>query len=206
MTLVLPIFPSLPGIAFPIARTTQWDTVKNDALSGKRVRYSNRSYPTYQWSVPFGDAGFLRSAAAYLEWQQLQDFLNNLYGGVGVFLYDDPNDDASAGCNFGTGDGATTTFQLARTLPGGTFAEPVFFPNVISNISAGGSTVSPSNYTVNPYGTITFASAPNGGAALTWTGTFYWGCQIDEDETPFSNFMKNLFELKTLKFSSSKFP
>lgn len=202
--MTLPVFPSLQTVlAWPVNRTSMWDTVKNDALSGKRVRYSNRSYPTYQWEVSFN---VLRSAAAFQEWQRLQDFLNNLYGGVGMFLYDDPNDDTSAGCNFGTGDGATTTFQLVRTLPGGTFGEPVFFPNVISNISAGGTPVSPSDYTVNPYGTITFASAPNGGAALTWIGTFYWGCRIDDDGTPFANFMANLFRLKSLKFSSEKLP
>lgn len=202
MTLML--FPSLSAVlAWPVNRTPIWDTVKNEALSGRRVRYSNRSYPTYQWEVSFN---VLRSAAAYLEWQQLQDFLNNLRGGVGMFLYDDPNDDTATAAGFGFGDGATTTFQLVRTLPGGTFGEPVFFPNVVSNISAGGVTISPSNYTVNSYGTITFATPPNGGAALIWTGSFRWGCRIDDDGVPFSNFMSNLFELKSLKFSSEKLP
>lgn len=194
-----------------MTRATVWDTVKNDALSGKRVRFQNRSYPTYSWDVPFN--GFLRTGAAFLEWQALQDFLNNLYGGQGLFLYTDSNDSVATAQNFGTGDGATKTFQLVRRLPGGTFAEPVFFPNVITQVTVGGVAVSSSNYTVNPYGTIMFNSTPNGGAAIVWTGTFYWGCRIDEDLTEFTNTTAAsaggggaLFELKSLKFSSEKLP
>ncbi len=197
------VFPSLPGITYPVVRTTVWDTVKKDALSGKRVRLQNRAYPTYVWEVPFN--GFLRSAAAFLEWQALQDFLNNMYGGFGFFLYSDPNDGVATLQNIGTGDGATSTFQLVRSLPGGTFLEPVFFPNVVAQVTVGGVAVSPANYAVNPFGSITFASIPNGGAAIAWTGTFRWGCQIDGDETPFENIMLNLWQLKSIKFSSSLF-
>lgn len=206
MTTLL-IFPSLPGITFPVSRTAIWDTVRNDALSGKRVRFQNRSYPTYSWDVPFN--GFLRSGAAFQEWQKLQDFLNNLYGGLGLFLYTDSNDNAATAQNFGTGDNVTTTFQLVRQLPGGTFVEPVFFPNTLTQVTVGGTPTS--SYVINPYGTITFNSVPAGGAVLAWTGTFYWGCRIDEDQTQFANTTAAsaggggaLFELRSLKFSSEK--
>ncbi len=205
------IFPSLPGITYPVVRTTVWDTVNNSALSGRRVSFQNRSYPTHQWDVPFN--GFLRSAQAFLEWQALQDFLNNLYGGYGLFLYADPNDETATNQTFGTGDGVTRTFQLVRQLPGGTFVEPVFFPSSITQLTVDGVPTSLTDYMVNPYGTVTLNSIPNSGAVLAWTGTFYWGCRIDEDATPFSNTTAGssggggpLFELKSLKFSSEKLP
>lgn len=200
--MAVPVFPSLPGLAYPVPRKTIWDTIKNDALSGKRVRFSNRSYPTYQYELIFGDTGFLRSSAAFPEWQALQGFVNQLIGGVGVFLYNDPTDNIAAAQQFGTGDGASLSFQLTRALGG--FTEPVFFPNVINYVKVDGVTVG--GYSIGNYGSIMFPSAPNGGAVLTWDGTFRWGCRMDEDETAFSNIMLNLFELRSLKFSTEKFP
>jgi len=198
----LPVFPALPGLVYPLPRTTSWDTIKNDAISGKRVRFSNRSYPIYKYELIFGDTGFLRSSAAFPEWQLLTGFLNQLIGGVGLFLYNDPNDNTAATQAFGTGDGASTVFQLARALGG--FTEPVFFPNVITDVKIDG--VIAAGYGVTPYGAITFSSPPNAGAALTWDGSFYWGCRLDEDEHMFSNIMLHLFELRSLKFSTEKLP
>jgi len=198
----LPIFPALPGLAFPVTRRTLWDTIKNDSLSGKRVRFSNRSYPTYAYEVSFGDTGFLRSSAAFPEWQQLQGFVNRLVGGTALFLYDDVTDDAATAQPFGTGDGASTTFQLVRTLGG--FTEPVFFPNVITGVTVDG--VATGGFSLTSYGAIVFPSPPNAGAALAWSGTFYWGCRMDEDDHIFSNIMLNLFELKSLRFSTEKLP
>ena len=198
----LPVFPSLPGIAYPVPRKTIWDTVKNDALSGKRVRFSNRSYPIYQYELIFGDTGFLRSSAAFPEWQALTGFVNQLVGGVGLFLYNDPTDNLATAQPFGIGDGASTTFQLVRTLGG--FTEPVFFPNVITGVTVDG--VATGGFSLTSYGAIVFPSPPNAGAALAWSGTFYWGCRMDEDDHIFSNIMLNLFELKSLKFSTEKMP
>jgi len=194
-----PVFPSLPGITYPVRRTSRWTGSAHDALSGKRTRTSFYSFPVYLYELPFN---FLRTAAAFTEWQQLSGFINQLFGGSGLFLYNDVNDNSS-GTNqsFGTGDAVTPTFQLVRSLGG--FIEPVFFPDQpIPTVRVNG--VATAAYTVSATGSIVFNSAPAGGATLDWTGTFKWPCRFDSETTDFDNFMSSLFELKALKFSTEK--
>jgi uncharacterized protein (TIGR02217 family) len=203
--MALSVFPSpiaIPGRAWPVKRTAEWSTVKADALSGKRTRTQNFSYPIYHYELAFAA---LRSAAIYAEWQLLQGFVNQMLGGTGLFLFDDPEDDTATAQGFGTGDGASTSFQLVRTLGG--VGEPVFFPNVIADIKVAGVTKTVNvDYTVGNYGVITFTTAPPGAAALTWDGTFYWGCRFDDDQFDFSNLWAGVWELQKLRFSTEKLP
>jgi uncharacterized protein (TIGR02217 family) len=201
--MALPVFPSLPGIMFPVKRIPTWDTVKQDALSGKRVRSQNYSNPVWHWEVGFD---FLRSASAYQEFQQLADFVNAAMGGTGLFLYNEPTDNTATAQQFAIADGSSANYQLVRSLyPGGLASpEPVFFPNVITDVKV--NSVGTGAYTVSPYGQVVFNTPPNAGNVLTWDGTFYWGCRFDDDQFEFSNFMLNLFDLRSLKFSSEKLP
>jgi len=197
----LPILPALPGVAFPLPRRPIWDTNKADAVSGKRIRSANRTYPTYSFELSFAGDGFLRSGAAYLEMQQLAGFFNSMAGGVGLFRYLDPNDNVVTQNVFGTGDGSSMAFQLARTFGG--FTEPIFCPS-ISQVRING--VATTGYTVDNYGKITFGAPIGAGAQVDWTGFFYFPCRFDDDSVEFSNIMLNLYELKSLKFSSEKLP
>ena len=83
-------------------------------------------------------APVLRSAAAYLEYQTLQGFINSLYGGTGLFLFNDVNDNTATAQGFGQGgqgDGVTTTFQLVRTFGG--FTERLSVPSRLAGGLAG---------------------------------------------------------------------
>ena len=199
--MALPVFPSLPGITYPVKQSIKWSGSQHDALSGKRTRTSYMTYPIYVFDVPFN---FLRTAATLLEWQQLAGFINALAGGTGLFLYNNVNDNTVTAQLFGQGDGTSTTFQLVRTL--GSFTEPIFFPDLtaglVTQVTVGG--VATVGYTVSATGQIVFNSAPALGATLTWTGTFKWPCRLDADLFDFENFMSGLFEMKSLKFSSEK--
>ena len=195
-----PVFPSLPGITYPVKRSPNWSAVKNDALSGKKTRFSLFSYPTYSYEVPFS---FLRSDASNLEWQTLMGFINSLNGPVQLFGFIDPDDHTVSNQNFGVGDGATTgPFQLVRAMGG--FTEPVFLLNGAPTIKIAGTPTAA--FTVDGYGAVTFNSAPANGAALTWTGSYYIPCRLDEDSTDVSKFLTTIWELKALKFSSEKLP
>ena len=193
----LPVFPSLIGLAWPVMWSPRWNYNKQDALSGARTRTSYMSYPVYDAEVAFNVLRFAQG-----EWQQLQGFINAVQGGTGLWLYDNPNDDAAVAQDFGEGDGASTTFQLVRALGG--FAEPVFFPNVIADVNVAGVPVSSADYNVTPTGQVVFDTPPANGAALTWDGTFYWGCRFDDDSFQFDNFMSQLLRMKSLKFSTEK--
>jgi uncharacterized protein (TIGR02217 family) len=195
--------PSLGGIAFPQKRMPHWNTIKQDALSGKRTRYQLYSYPIYKYEIPLS---FLRSDSVNLEWQTLLTFINSVLGATQVWQYLDPIDNAVTSQVFGVGDGTTRTFQLVRAMIGigDSFVEPVFLPITGFTVSINAvPTVAFTQGTSNP-GAITFNTAPASAASLTWTGSFYWPCRFDEDDIDFTRFMTNLWEIKVLKFSTEK--
>jgi hypothetical protein len=198
-----PIFPSLPGLAFPVKRSQVWETVRHDALSGKRIRYPQWTYPIYRYEVLFD---FLRSGSQ-AEWQTLAGFIASVQGPAQLWAFNDTNDNAVTNQSFGQTDGVNAgPYQLVRTLGG--FTEPVYLPvltgGLVPQITVGGTPTT--NYTVSAYGAVTFNSVPAGGQALAWTGSFYWPCRFDEDAADFENFMSQLWELKSLKFSTEKLP
>ncbi len=204
--MALPVFPSssLPGLTWPVKRAPSWQTIKQDALSGKRTRFALQAFPIWRYELIFS---LLRAQAAYAEWQTLVGFYNSLYGGEGLFQFNDPNDGSVTAQAFGTGTGSTATvFQLVRSLGG--FIEPVYLPNTPSgfHIYDNGTDVT-ANATVGNYGAVTFASiAPALGDALTWTGSFGWPCRFDDESMDLDNFMYQYWELKKLTFSSELLP
>jgi hypothetical protein len=102
---------------------------------------------------------------------------------------------------FGTGDGATRTFQLSRTLGG--FVEPVLNVGTVTGITANGTPVASGAYSVGSTGIVTFTTAPANSAALAWTGVYYYRCRFDQDIAEMEEFMKRFYTLKTLKFMGS---
>jgi uncharacterized protein (TIGR02217 family) len=198
------ILPTMPGIAWPVTRTMMDDVTIQSAISGKETRINNQSYPRYQFDLTYN---ILRSAAAYTEYQQLLGFINARYGRWDSFLYTADDDNSVSGQAIGTGDGATTVFQLLRTLNG--FIEPVLAPNTVSAVKLNGATQSGSSYSVSNWGTstpgiLTFNSAPGSGVAITADFTYYWPCRFNMDKFAFSEFMSGMYELKKLSLITVK--
>jgi uncharacterized protein (TIGR02217 family) len=197
--MTLPVFPTLPGLAWSIKRTVERNTIKHDSIGGKNIRIANWTYPKYHYEVPFN---FLRSAAAYAEWQTLEGFYNSVNGPAALWAYDDPNDDGVTDQGFGEGDGTTTAFQLVRAFGGQ--VGPVFLVNGTPTITVGGTPTT--DFTISAYGVVTFTTAPGSGNVLAWTGNFYMPCQFDDDNLEVENFMFQLARVKSLKFSTTKLP
>ncbi len=196
--MTLPIFPTLPGITWPITRSALWSTIRQESISGLETRLQQWSYPRYKYQMPLE---VLRAAAAWQEMQALEAFFNSVGGSAQVFYYSDPGDNAVTAQGIGLGNGSTTAFQLVRSLGG--FTVPVFAPAAASIYVAGvlqGTGVSVNSAT----GQVTFTAAPAAGAPLTWTGTFYWPCRFDDDQIDFDEFMFQLWSVKSLKFSTVK--
>lgn len=73
-------------------------------------------------------------------------------------------------------------------------------------ITVGGAYVDPSTYALNAAnGQVTFAAPPASGAALEWSGNFYWPCNWDDDKLSLSQFMSGLWEAKKLSFTTRVF-
>jgi hypothetical protein len=191
-----PLFPSLPGLEYPVKRSPLASSLRQKAISGREAFQPLWSTPLYRYEVSFA---LLRQAQLVAEWQQLQAFWNGvMFTPGGVFQYDDPNDDAADAQPFGLGDGTTTSFQLTRALGG--FAEPVLNP------TAGGLQVfvngSLASFVLGAGGIVTLTPAPGVGALLTWTGGYTWLCRFDDDSLEFSNFMHLFWELKKCGFTT----
>src|SRR5579875_135180 len=195
--MTVPVYPVLPGLSFPVERSELWSTIIQESVAGKETRLQKWSYPRHQWKVSYD---ILRSAAAYQEWQALAGFFNAVGGAAGAFLYGDPDDGSVASQEFGVGDGVTTQFQLVRALGG--FVEPVFNINGTPTNAVGG--VATSAFTLGSTGTVIFNTAPASGAALTWTGGYYFLCRFVDDSADFSKFMAQLWDVKKLAWISVK--
>lgn len=191
------ILPTLPGMSFPVERTPIWSTKVQESTSGKEVRLAYWSYPRWKYSISFD---FLRSGAQ-AELQSLVGFFNARQGAFDDWLFNDPDDNTATAQLFGTGDGVTTTFQLARSLGG--YYEPVRAVNVMTQITKNGTPTAA--FTLNQFaGTVTFTTAPSAGQVLAWTGTYYWRCRFLDDQITPAKFMKDLWELSALEFQSLK--
>jgi uncharacterized protein (TIGR02217 family) len=197
--MTVPTFPTLPGLAYPVARKPMWRTDREESFSGIDTTYPTRSVPKWNYELQFS---VLRSSTALPEWQQLASFFNSLQGANNLFKYVDPMDSAVTDQPFGTGDGVTTAFQLVRTGPpgGGTFTEPVYAPVTITNVKVAGTPTGA--YALGATGIITFSAPPANGAQLLWTGTYAFLCYFDKDEMAFTQITYNLFDLQKISFTT----
>jgi uncharacterized protein (TIGR02217 family) len=188
------VFPTLPGLSWSIVKAPEWSTRIQKSVSGKELRAALMAYPIYKITLPYE---FLRASTAYAELQTLMGFFNARQGSFDSFLFTDTTDSSVTNESFGTGNGVTTAFQLIRAYGG--FTEPVMNLNGLPVIKKAGTTmVSGSDYTIDAFGMVTFATPPASAAALTWTGTYYYRCRFDNDSSDFENFMYQLWTLKKL--------
>lgn len=197
------IFPALPGLTWSVLKRPQFNTSIQKSVSGKETRYAYRPSPIWRWTLSYD---VLRAAPALAELQTLVGFFNARQGSFDSFLFSDPTDNAVTAQNFGTGNGATTQFQLVRDYGAGGFTgrENVYDLNGAAQIFVNGAlkTVT-TDYTISATGLVTFVAAPAAAAALTWTGSFYWRVRFDSDAQEFENFLYQLWAVKSLAFVSA---
>lgn len=60
------------------------------------------------------------------------------------------------------------------------------------------------DFTVSAIGIATLSIAPSSGAAMTWSGAYYWRCKFLQDIAEFDQFLKNLWQLGRLEFRTFK--
>jgi uncharacterized protein (TIGR02217 family) len=189
------VFPSLPGLTWDVGMSPQFSTRVQQSVSGREVRAALMAYPLWKFSLAYE---LLRADLAYSELQTLTGFFLQRQGMFDSFLYLNPVDHQVTAQPFGTGNGSTTRFVLARSFGG--FAEPVQNSTGITVYVNG---VSTSAYVIDSTGAVVFNTAPPSGAALTWSGQFYYRCRFLDDVADFNNFMYQLWELKKLEFIGS---
>jgi hypothetical protein len=192
-------FPTFAGLQYPVERVLLTSTVKEESIAGQTNRTPLRARPKWQWTLDFE---FLREnfQGTTGEWSHFMNFILSVLGPAQPFYYPDANDNiVSTPAQFGTGDGVTTQFQLVRYLGG--FAEPVYGPIGTPIIFINGAAQS-SGYAISTNGLVTFSSAPAASAVLTWTGSFNWLVEADDDKFQTQAVMNGLYVGKSFAFTS----
>ena len=219
-----PIFPYLPGITYPVDRTAGlFDTVKQVAASGKETRFARQTQARYRYTLEITglDSRNRDPTLGLYSKQIFEGFYNSLLGGALIFNFWDTEDNTVVNGGFGTGDGTTTQFQLGRpnqgsfdnifapilsggtvyVQPGSTLTPAYAAPLIYNN----GSLVSSSAYSISSSGIVTFNAAPGSGAALTWTGCWFWPCNFDDDSLDLSNIWFGVWSAKKVTFTTRVF-
>lgn len=204
---VFPLSGSTPGLSWNRLKNPLFSTKTQHATSGKQTRVSYMLYPLWQFTLSYE---LLRDVAgAYDELNAIRDFFLQMRGAYDSFLYFDPEDNSVSNIGFGVGDGMATSFQLTRPIKAGGFIEPIQNlngnPSIYEDTGTGPVLKVPgTDYTVSALGVVTFTTPPVLGAALTWSGNYYYRCHFLNDSAEFNEFMYRMWELKKIDFESVK--
>lgn len=185
------IYPSLPGLTWPVGRTPVYSTGVQSSVSGREVRLSKWAFARYKYKLKYE---VLRENAGNTDLQQIAGLFGRMRGQYDTFLFKDSDPAFSIAVNqsFGVGDGATTVFRLARTY-GAQFVEPVAAVVSGASVTVNGAPAVGVVIDAN-LGIVTFTNAPAAGDSLAWSGTYYWRCRFDTDELSTEQFMSQLWQ------------
>lgn len=198
-------FPTLKGQSWPIKRTQIWQTRQQESVSGRQLSFSDWSFPRWQWDLTFS---FLRGyQPTQTELLTLQAFFNSRAGRSDSFLYTDNYDYYSTGSTIATGDSTLRNFQLTRTIG---IAEPIYAPTSVNSVYLGTSLVTSTQYTWNAWGTtspgyLLFSTKiPTSTQPIIVDFAYAWPCTFNDDRMTYEQFVKYIWENKTVSFTSLK--
>lgn len=201
----IPTFPTLKGQSWSVHRTPKWATQSMAYASGRESRAPSYQFPIWEFELTFDglDSGSKFAGLGAASLQTIMGFFLSAQGQAGNFLFVDPDDSYIAGQALGTGDGAATTFTIVRTLGG--FVEPVGAIVSVGNVYLNG-VYQPTGWTATSGKpcTLTFATAPGSGVAVTIDFTFAFICRFSDDVQDFEEFASMLWNFKTCKFESTR--
>ena len=189
-------FPSIDTIGWSVKFSPIFSTGTAMHVSGKELRAAKYVVPL--WSIEL-NYDVLRLASPYDELEEIVGFFEECQGEEASFYFEPPTLSPVFGQSIGTGDGSTTTFPFGVSI-GGVSLSPA---NVGSspNIYLNGVPQS-SGYTVNTTAlspSVTFATAPASGVAVTADFDWFFLCRFDDDSEDAEEFMSQLYELQSVK-------
>jgi uncharacterized protein (TIGR02217 family) len=196
-----PFFPSLPGQAWPVVKKPKWSTRIASHSSGREVRVRLWANPMYEFEVSYDalSSSDNRQGIAAHSMQMMMDFYSTAQGQGGTFLYVDPTDCLATGQIIGVGDSATLSFSMVRSLL--SFTEKVGWVTSISAVYIDGISQTLFWDLAAP-STLVFTSPVPVGSIVTADFSWAFVCRFSEDTMEASQFMEDLWEMKSLKFQS----
>jgi hypothetical protein len=231
----LAVFPSLPGLSWPVLKSSEFSTLTQDSPNLCDTRISQAKNPRWHWEMTFD---VLRDTISLPEYRQLQGFILSLAGSGGDFLYTDPSDHSvGPALNPDTtpntaaqlqvvNDGAGNYYSPIQRNFGGQFQEDITDLNGAIAVYDNGilRTAGGVNYTVAGPG-LAVSGASFAGLYLQWAAAptgpvtaqfnFYFRVHMEEDTQAFEQFISTMWTVGgsesqggsgSLKFCSSKIP
>lgn len=232
----LPIFPSLPGLTWPVLKASEFATLTQSAQNFAETRIRQANNPHWHWEMTFD---VMRDTTALPEYRTLQGFILALGGKFGDFLYSDPTDNAvgpaliSAAPNTAAqlqvvNDGAGNYYSPVQRNFGGQFYEDITDLNGAIAVYANGTLATvgtgAGHYQLLGPG-LSIPGYSFEGMYLAWGSSpalpvtaqfnFYFRVHMEEDTQDFEQFLSTMWtiggsESKNgsgyLKFCSSKIP
>ncbi len=193
------VYPTLPGLTWSVTKSPIWKTRTQTSVRGREVRIKDQIYPRWKFQLVYS---FLRGMPGFIEIQTMLSFFQSVAGSWDTFLFDDPTDDFVTGQTIGIGDGANTSFQLARQFAVGGFNEPITAPGGVT-LYLNGALQTPTAYGWDgATGLVTFIAPPSIGVVVTADIGYWFRCRFTTDTLDFEQFMSNWWELKKIEFES----
>lgn len=194
------VFPFMIGQTFLQLKTPMWSTDIKTSVSGRERRRALWSYPIWKFKVAYD---VLRDGPAYRDVDRLFAFFNSMSGMAGRFQFYDHTANAVDNQIFAVGDGTTTTFQLTSSITVGAISctEPVFALRGAPTVRVNGVETAVS---LGALGKVTFSTAPTAGAALSWSGGFFYLCRFATDELDVEQMMLGLWAGNSVEFQTVK--
>ncbi|MGH9523417.1 MAG: DUF2460 domain-containing protein [Terriglobales bacterium] len=167
-----------------------FETGNQESKSGREVRARFRQYPRWEIALKYvvlRTDPATRDENGQTQMEKLLSFFGQMGGSFDDFLFnltDVTGNDADSqivGQPIGTGDGATTAFQLVRPVMGllDICQEPL---NQVATVYVNGAKKTQgTDYTVAK-GIVTFGAAPAAAAAITADFTALWRCRFNTPE------------------------
>lgn len=198
MTLL--VFPDLPGIDIAQSKRPEIKSqVFVNPLSGRESRLRFQVYPKYTFKL---SVNALIDDLDYDDLQALMGFMIKIGGQAAAFLYRDPTDCHVDRQHLGTGDGSRTDYPLQRNFGG--FTEPVNSPDLRGvDIYVDDVLDDSANHAVLDGGIIRFDTPPADGAAVSWTGDYYYRVRLLADGYDFVRVASDLYECMDIEFIGS---
>jgi hypothetical protein len=197
-----PSFPTPPGQGWSVHKQPTFATIVATHVSGREVRDALYQNPIWRFELCFDALASDSASYPGLGAQSLQSLMGlflQCQGQWGTFLYTDPTDNAVYNQVIANGDGAATSFTLARALGG--FLEPVGRVTAVSQVTISGA-VQASGWSLVAPNALVFTSPPAIGAAIGASFNYAFQCRFDDDTADFEEVMQNLWTLQSLKFRS----
>ena len=234
--MTLPIFPTLPGLTWPLPKSSEFNTIIQETPNFMNTRIIQSQNPRWHWEMLFD---VLRQNLTLNEYQQLQGFILQLYGQGLDFLYDDPSDD-HVGPALLPGPTPNSDAELQVWFDGTNYFSPIQrnmggFLEDVTDLN--GSIVVYANGTLATVGTAAGEYEVQGpglavpgfstlGLYLAWGAgvapagpvtaefDFYFRCQMESDLQTFDQFLATMWTIGgseayssvSLKFQSSRIP